>query len=283
MTRKAWLRVVPIVAILGMITTFRIIDNRRRTPSLNARLEQIVRVEQHTEISCAELAKSRPLVLLAIGQSNAGNHGVAPTSPKESISLISEGKCIKATDPLPGGTGTGGSIWLRLPALLSIHKHSRPVVLSILAVDTSTIKDWTDPSSPLNSRLASHVASMRRLGLAPDLVLWQQGEADNLIGTSKNDYSSGLVKLLSTLKGAGTNAPIILARSTICKTLPNAPIRSAIEEATVSDDQHFRLGPDTDTLSSDTVRNGCHLIAEGLDIAAKMWAIAVNKEASTIE
>ncbi len=190
--------------------------------------------------------------------------------------------CIRASDPLPGGTGTGGSIWQRLPSLLSMEIDSRPIVLSVLAVDATSIDDWTNPNSPLQSRFASQVASMKRLGLSPNLVLWQQGEADARMGTGKDDYARGLGKLAATLNEIGVNAPIILARSTICGSSPSEAIRSAIE-ATALSDHRFRLGPDTDALSDQIFRNGCHLTADGLDSAAKMWAATISAEFPAME
>lgn len=197
------------------------------------------------------------------------------------MTLVTEGKCIKASDPLPGGTGTGSSIWQRLPALLSTQKDSRPIVLSVMAVDATSIADWTAARSPLGARLTAHVTTMRQLGLAPDLVLWQQGEADARSGTGSGDYAAGLARLAAMLGEAGSNAPIILARSTVCLSGPNAAIRGAIE-STVSRDRRFRLGPDTDTLSAETFREGCHLTSEGLESAAKMWAATIIGNTSTI-
>lgn len=268
------------IASLAALSAYSLAE-RRHSPSLSTRLEQIVPVAGHREISCAEVAASRPLVLLALGQSNAGNHGSPSSRATEPLTLIAEGKCIVASDPLPGGTGTGGSIWQRLPAELAMQKYARPVVLSVIAVDATTIDDWTDPLSPLGKRLNAHVASMLRLGLAPALALWQQGEADARIGTGANDYASGLSRLAAMLSEAGAVAPIILARSTVCRSAPNTSIRSAIESI-ATNDRRFRLGPDTDTLSSDTFRNGCHLTSDGLDSAAKLWAAAIIGQASTI-
>ena len=265
------------IAIMATIAAYMFIGLQRHSASLIARMEQIAPVEKHTEVPCAELAATHPLVLLALGQSNAGNHGALPRQAAEQITLIAEGKCIRATDPMPGGTGQGGSIWQPLPALLSTHKEVRPIVLSVLAIDATSIADWTDPNSPLSGRLVSHVVSMRHLGLPPDLVLWQQGEADARLGTSSEDYSAGLDRLAKILRETGVNAPIVLARSTLCQTKPNAVIRRAIE-GKVSSAPRFRLGPDTDTLSGHAFRNGCHLTAKGLDSAAKMWAATISAE-----
>lgn len=280
MTRRALACSLMVLASIGAIIAYQVMEQRRQTNSLTARLKQIVPAGMHIELPCPEIAASHPFVLLALGQSNAGNHGSPPNTAVDPLTLISEGKCIKATAPLPGGTGTGGSIWQWVPPLLSPQKNARPMVLSVLAVDATSISDWTNQSSPLRDRLAAHVASMHRLGLGPDLVLWQQGEADALIGTNSAEYSNKLGQLAAILKDSGNKAPIILARSTICRSAPSATIRSAIE-TTVSNDNRFRLGPDTDVLANDTFRNGCHLTAEGLHSAAKMWAATINSEILT--
>jgi hypothetical protein len=279
MTRKLLAWGLLAMAIISTLAYLYVLERRRSSASLAARLEQIIPVEGHSEASCAELAATQPLILLALGQSNAGNHGLPPNRTLEPITLIADGKCIKATDPLPGGTGTGGSIWQRLPALLSAQGYPQPIALSVLAVDATSIADWTGPHSPLKDRLISHLASMHRLGLTPNFILWQQGEADAQLGTSSDDYAVGLGRLATMLREAGMNVPIILASSTICRSTPNMTIRRAIESTLLSDN-HFRQGPDTDILSGETFRNGCHLTAIGLDSAAKMWATAIYTEVS---
>lgn len=281
MSRKAWAWPLLTVAVAAAMSVYGSIEHRHEAESLTARIEQIVPVGDSLELSCADVAGERPFVILALGQSNAGNHGAPIGRSPEPVTLIAEGKCIKATAPLPGATGMDDSIWPRLPALLSSLTSSRRIVFSVLAVEATSIDDWTNQRSPLKNRLSAHVASMRRLDLAPNLVLWQQGEADALVGTRQESYSAGLYRLAAILNEAGTTAPIVLAHSTICRTTPNIAIRNAIEAA-VANDHRFRLGPDTDTLSSDNYRNGCHLTADGLDSAAKMWSSSIKAGASEI-
>ena len=244
---------------------------------LEKRIMQIRRVGSLPEISCAGLAKTRPLVLLALGQSNAGNHGSGPDPAGESVNLIVDGKCVRSSDPLPGATGRGGSIWSRLPGLLVGKKRNRQVVLSVLAVDATSIVDWTDPQRPLKSLLTDRIASLVKLGLPPSLILWQQGEADARDETTENDYVTGLTKLSAIVDEAGVNAPILLARSTLCKSAPEENIRNAIAKI-VAKDSRFRLGPDTDALSGDNYRTGCHLKMAGLEGAARMWASSILGE-----
>lgn len=281
MTRKVLTWSLLPLGTAVLLGVYNLAEGRNHNNSLNARIEQIIGIGKHSEVSCAEVAATRPLVLLALGQSNAGNHGSPSVTNMSPVILIADGKCIKATDPLPGGTGRGGSIWQRLPQSLARETASRPIVMSILAVEATSIDDWTSASSPLKQRLVEQVGMMRQIGLPPDLVLWQQGEADSLEGTSKERYLLGLATLASALTGAQSNAPILLARSTICRSPPNAAVRGAIESIVLGD-PHFRLGPDTDTLNGDRFRNGCHLTVEGLDSAARMWGKTIELESSAV-
>ena len=262
------------------VALFILYKHLRPVSGLAARLGQIARIGSETGVSCADVVAGHPLVLLALGQSNAANHGSLDKRGAEPVALVAEGKCVRAADPLAGGTGEGGSIWQRLPAALREQQGARPIVLSVLGVDASSIDEWTSRGSPLRQRLVEQIASLLRLGLRPDFVLWQQGEADSRAGTSTADYAERLDRLAAIVDEAGAKAPIILARSTICRSAPNDSIRTAIA-AKASADHHFRLGPDTDVLAGEGFRrDGCHFTSDGLDSAAKMWAVSINAEVS---
>nr|WP_316639069.1 sialate O-acetylesterase [uncultured Roseateles sp.] len=244
----------------------------RQNLQLEAQLARIVPLRSEPRAACDDWARRKPLVLLALGQSNAGNHGSRFRSDDEPVMLVSGADCVMAQDPLPGATGEGGSIWRGLPALLSPALGGRPVVLSVLAVDATRIDDWTRPEGALAKRLSQQIKSMVQLGLKPDLVLWQQGEADARIDAPPEAYLHELMRLASLLDGAGTDAPIMLARSTLCRSPPHPGIRRALEQA-VTLDPRFLAGPDTDTLLGEANRSdGCHLSAGGLKRAAQAWA-----------
>lgn len=278
--RAQWLLLAMIGAIISVLLVLRQEQEEKRDSSLAARLERVVRIGTETELPCSEVAAMRPLVILALGQSNAANHGSPGQRPWEPVTLVAEGKCISAVDPLPGGTGTGGSIWQRLPAALRELQTTTPVVVSVLAVEASSIDEWTRRDSALRQRLMEHVASLRRVELMPAFVLWQQGEADARNGIKAAEYAQQLEALTAIIEAAGAHAPIILARSTICRSAPNDEIRNAIESKTVSD-HRFRLGPDTDLLSGERFRyDGCHLTTDGLRSAARMWAASITGELS---
>ncbi len=249
------------------------LNRKRHFSELTVKLDSITHVDvSATEVSCAEMAQANPLVILALGQSNAGNHGVNDETRRKPVNMVADGKCVLALDPLPGGTGHGASIWQRLPVSLEQNGLARPVVLSVLAVDATAIDDWVATGSPLRERLVAHLASMRRVGLLPRVVLWQQGEADARIGSSRVAYGNGLDKLALILDETTLSVPIVLAQSTVCNSPSNLEIRQAIMEK-VSSHSRWRLGPDSDQIVGSAYREGgCHFTALGLDRVARMWS-----------
>lgn len=241
---------------------------------LHTKIDQLVQIGNRPVIACDTIAAQRPIVILALGQSNAANFGAAPSGGPP-ITLTADGKCFMAVDPLPGSSGDGGSIWYRLAHRLSALGLQRPIVISAMGVDATSIDDWTATQSPLRERLVRQLKSMQAAGLAPELILWQQGEADARAATTEQVYSAGLDKLALILEQEGSQAPVFLARSTVCRSEPNAPVRAAIEAKALGNGR-FRLGPDTDTLVGDDLRrDGCHFSGQGLDRAAQLWTFTL--------
>ena len=76
---------------------------------------------------------------------------------------------------------------------------AQSVALSVLAVEGTTLSDWTRPDSPLRLHLIVRLQEMKRLNLSPALVLWQQGEADAMLGTDPAAYREQLAVLRQVL------------------------------------------------------------------------------------
>ena len=224
---------------------------------------------------CKQVAPANALVLLALGQSNAANHAVADPSAAR-IPMVSAEGCLWAGDPLPGGTGRGGSIWSRLPAALAAQAELQPVVISVLAVDASSITEWTQAGSPLRARLELHLARMAQWGLPPALVLWHQGEAEAMQHTSAERYRAGLLTLAGIVQGQDGPVRLLLAHSTICRSARNEAVHQAIAQQ-VASAAPFGTGPDLDLALAPHERlDGCHLNAQGLAHAAALWASAIR-------
>lgn len=238
---------------------------------LTQRMAGIAQARPEAMVDCAATAGQRPFVLLALGQSNAGNHGSLASVATPPVLVQAGAGCAHAQDPLPGGTGQGGSVWRHLSALLQ-QRDARPVLFSILAVDGSSIRQWTDAKGPIAQRLEVQLAQLRALGLQPDAVLWQQGEADARDAGTASGYRDQLGRLDALLHGLGVDAPVYLALSTVCRSAPYAPVREAIVQATAQPGR-LRPGPDTDLLAGAGDRSdGCHFSATGAQAAARAWA-----------
>ncbi|MBI5256400.1 MAG: hypothetical protein HY855_07875 [Burkholderiales bacterium] len=275
--------VVVLVLTAAAVAAWRVAAQGRRDAAQQAAATRHLSERQalgaHELLSCAEVAATRPLVLLALGQSNAGNHGQAPGA--DPVTLVHAGRCVRVRDPLPGATGQGGSVWSRLPAALRAQGLERPVVLAVLGVDASPIAAWADEGAPIAAALNETLQGLRHAGLAPTAVLWHQGEADGRLGTPAHIYDAALRRLAATIRLAGVTAPILVARTTICRSAASDAVRSAIRSAATEVPQ-LRLGPDLDTLLVDTDRfDGCHLSTAGLDRAAQAWATTIASELSS--
>ena len=72
----AWSVAVALAIVVVALALYR---QQRQDIALQAHLENIKQRGGEPEVSCAEVRASRPVVLLALGQSNAGNHGAAAT------------------------------------------------------------------------------------------------------------------------------------------------------------------------------------------------------------
>jgi lysophospholipase L1-like esterase len=275
MTRPRWLAVLLGMVALGaaLMAGQQWFQARRALSGLHAKLGELATIQPGTAVPCQDLAAAHPLVLLALGQSNAGNHGALREPKQVALPIAVDDGCALAVDPLPGGTGRGGSIWSAVPqALNEVGASRQSVVLSVLAVDATSITDWTAPDSPLRQRLLRQLGTLKRIGLAPSLVLWQQGEADAKLGTDPKAYAAGLRQLRALIDSAGSKAPVLLARSTMCRSPADAGLHAAIDQ-TVEEVPGFRMGPDTDALASPDDRvDGCHFSVAGQLRAARLWA-----------
>lgn len=243
----------------------------REAQALRHLLGSTVSTAGRQRVECGLLREARPLVLLVLGQSNAGNHGGALPEGSQ-LGLVTPDGCLLAGDPLPGATGHEGSIWTRLPAALRAQGVERPLVLSMLALDGLPARPWVEPGSPVRARLKALLVAMHLHGMPPDFVLWQQGEADAQLRTSARAWQDSLQLLADLLAENSSQARILLARSTTCRSAPDPALHSAAKELEATNPR-FRPGANTDTLlAPGQRRDGCHFSATGLTDAAALWA-----------
>lgn len=244
-------------------------DAASRTGHVERKLALIQQGIAEAQRDCGDLSSTR--IFLVLGQSNAANHG-DPRGASEHGAVWWEGQCFALADPVPGGTGSGGSVWPRFADAWFARTGERSLFV-VLGVDATSVGEWAGNAHLVGS-LAGLMAEMERHRLQPDAVFWQQGEADARRGTTASVYAERLAVVIERLRAAGVSSPVFLARSTRCRSDAFEPVRLAISRLV---DSHVDIlaGPDTDQVALEARHDGCHFGAEGLDQAALAWVESV--------
>ncbi len=226
-------------------------------------------------VPCQFGAKQQPLMVLVLGQSNAGNHGelASPLLKDESAKFFFNGRCFNTNGPAPGATGEGGNLWTALAPGLAAEAR-RPVVFSVLAVESTRLRDWLVPGK-LRQKLIDTLAEQHRYGFDPNIVLWQQGEADAKAGTTRMKYQQQFSELVLLLRNEGVLAPIATALSTHCGNDSSNEVRQALT-AIARQDPSVHIGPDTDMLTGPNRQNDCHFSNIGRRNAAQLWLTSIT-------
>lgn len=232
-------------------------------------------------------------VVLVLGQSNAGNHGDTPYSAQRAVYSLDflRMNCYRAVDPLPGASGTGGSVWSRLGDRLIEERLFQRVLYVPLAFGGSFLTDWC-PQGVMNRRVQLALSRLKKdLGssiLPFSAVIWQQGEAEaNHTEMTAAAYKMHFHDLLGDLRSNGVFAPIFVARATVCEAGPH-PFKNhdAIREAQTSlPDSHAGIfaGPDTDTIGTTDRYDGCHLADGGLKRCCDLWLEVLSKHRALLQ
>ena len=229
-----------------------------------------------------------PIVFFCLGQSNAANTGEALYSPKRPVYCFNpfNSKFYNCDDPLPGATGSGGSPWGRLGDTILLN---RPDISSVcfvsIAVGGSFINEWA-PAGVYSRRLDFAIERLLRVGLTVNFILWCQGEAEaNLTSLTRHSYIACFHEMLGNIRLRGINAPVYVAKSTLCETAIHPyknrdEIRGALEDL-VGSNLGILRGPDTDSIGLDGRSDGCHFNETGLSIASRLWFESVNNNLSS--
>lgn len=215
------------------------------------------------------------VVLLLVGQSNAGNHAarIVQTEQGERVLNFSRGKCHVAGSPLLGATGSLGEPWTRLGDNLVVSARARHVILVPAAVSGSRMRQW-QAGGELNGMLQATLDDLRPHYRITH-VLWHQGESDFLGGTSQADYTRQFLSMVDSLRRRGVDAPVFVSVASRCGPdpawTPANPVAAA-QRALVDPARGILSGIDTDRLLAETDRaDGCHLSASGQEKVSSSW------------
>ncbi len=225
-----------------------------------------------TKVAADEIVS--PAVVMIIGQSNGGNHGETRHVAHGPVYNFNpfDGCCYRASDPLLGATGDGGSPWCLLGDAL-IAKGLAPSILYLpLSVGGAAVAEWA-PGATYHHRMTYALGKLREAGFWPSHVIWHQGEADALYGTSAQDYTAAFTALFQSLRELGIAAPVYVAIASFF-SIPEGygSQQNIIREAQRSlINGHLGIlpGPDTDRIQDRY--DGCHMGTLGLSQHAAAW------------
>lgn len=213
-----------------------------------------------TQVSAATLSSQTTGVIIIAGQSLVTN--VVPTNYTSVSSLnqnfsITNGGCFVASGTQLGCTGYAPNLptnpwptsatasWIG-DQLIGSSIFQRVITVPI-GVGGSVIADWAVGGAN-NPRIAVAQQRLASVGLIPAAFLWEQGESDNLAGTTQSAYTTGLNSLISTVHSVfWSSLPIFVAQATFINNTTSSAIRAA-QAASWSSASFIIQGPDCDSL-----------------------------------
>lgn len=221
-----------------------------------------------------------PAVLLIIGQSNGGNHGETRFTATGAVFNFNpfDGLGYSAGGPLLGATGEGGSPWCLLGDALFGAGFARSILLCPLSVGGATVGEWA-PGGTYHHRMTYGLRRLREAGFWPSHVMWHQGEADALYGTSAAAYARSFRALVDSLRRLDVLAPIYIATASYF-TVPegyeaNQAVIRAAQRSLIDAARAVVPGPDTDLIRDRF--DGCHMGRAGLREHARAWEVVLQK------
>ncbi len=198
--------------------------------------------------------------VLGIGQSNLANHCGTPAASAAGI-VVFRGETHPMTDPIRGGSGVTGSVWPRLADRLSALTRPGPLVLTLVAVERTSVADWA-PGGDRFPALDDRYRSGDFDGVTH--VVYQQGEKDNRRRTSTDAYAADFRRLHATVTEMTGEIPWIICRSSYWCGVTSASVIQAQNDIVQSIPRAF-AGPDLDQLGAEFRRDDTHFNDAGLE------------------
>ena len=232
------------------------------------------------EVGCPTQQKDTG-VLLVIGQSNSANYAEKKYTTEFPDKVVNyfNGHCYVASSPLLGASHNQGEFITALADKLILNSTFQNVVVISSGVGGSPISRW-EKNGDLNKILLGIITQFSSLYKVTDII-WHQGEADFLLGTSKQEYYRAFHSLVDSLGGDGVRANIFIAIATKCGVNRSwkevNPV--ALGQAALVDDKHIFLGANTDALLEKQDRqfgDDCHFSESGQEKTASAFADSIK-------
>jgi len=201
------------------------------------------------------------LHVLVLGQSNVANHG-KPRLKSSFGRSFHHNEMRPLADPIPGGSGAGGSVWTRFASMVSDTKLAPDLVISLRAIRGTSVKDWSS-SGKCYENLVRELPALKTCQVPVTHIVFHQGERDGILGTDVDTYVGAFKRLHAAVSEVFPAAQWIICRTSYRRGRTNETIRNAQEQIIASCANCWR-GPDTDQLGADYRHDGTHLNYQGL-------------------
>lgn len=236
-------------------------------------LIRLVRNVDPDSLCWSERRRFQTVHILALGQSNIANHGF-PTMSSPFGGAMFRGERRPMADPIPGGSGEGGSVWPRLADRVAASGMAEDLLVTLRAVGGTSIGDWSEGGAQFDALMAD-LPEIATASPPVTHVLWHQGERDTLLGTSAETYEARLTALHAAVSRRLPDAVWI-----VCRASHRAGVRSdavrAGQDAFIARAPRCVAGPITDQLGAAFRYDDTHFNAQGLLSFSQMLADALR-------
>ncbi|ARO24653.1 hypothetical protein CO659_29910 [Rhizobium sp. S9] len=242
--------------------------------------ERLIADESKTAVTCPTQT-DRTAVLLILGQSNAANYGGQRHRSDYGARVVNafDKRCFIAASPLLGSTNTKGEYWTLLGNKLIASGQNDSVVLAPLAYGGSEVARWAT-GGDLNSMLVDTMKQLHDSGYRITSVLWVQGEADLVHGTTGEAYQKHFMSMVDTLRQHGVEAPVYISIASKCLEPSNGGFKEHIPDNAIvraqlalSRSGHgIREGVNSDALlDGDDRYDDCHFGGTAGEKVSQAW------------
>lgn len=266
-----------VVAILSAVLG--IIANRNREYLINA---QFLRDHFHFREKIDQKAAidvDKVMICLTLGQSNAANYGNGKYIPRNKVYNYYKGEIYLAKEPLLGADGAGCSVWTRVADMLIDSGLYNQVIIVPIGIGSTSVTCWAE--GKCNELLLRTLSDLKKKKIKLTDVFWNQGETDNVDGTTKTRYKEQLKKIVKIIHSEQPSARFF---SSITSYFPynNDHVFGIDKEITdaqkeVVQELNLYTGPNTDSLNLAYYRaDAVHFTEKGLDQYARSWFMKIK-------
>lgn len=221
------------------------------------------------------------MVLFGISQSNGINGapldpGFTPASGVHNFNFY-DGNMYQAVDPLLGAETTdqvvinnpGSHYMTKLGTLLKQSGAAERIILVTVSIGGAATAQWL---GELKYRVRYALRALQQAGFAPDFVLQDFGESDNIEGISAATLTARIRTIVEDFRLNGCDAPYFVAQVAKYQTATNDAQTRLGQANSWSDALGIYQGPDLDTIGNAfRAADQTHFLASGYTQKANMW------------